>query len=100
LDPACGSGTFLFSAVRRLRASGLSGTALVAEAQSNIIWFRCTPSSRHCRPGQLCSGPSRGCHRCRPFNHSPSLDGGFACCARAVVRTTHRGGGTTRAQSG
>jgi len=32
LDPACGSGTFLFTAVRLLREAGLSGDALVQHA--------------------------------------------------------------------
>lgn len=43
LDPACGSGTFLFSAVRRLRSLGLEGTDLVREAQTNIIGFDVHP---------------------------------------------------------
>ncbi len=37
LDPACGSGTFLFTAIRRLIAGGLKGTALVDEAAKNIV---------------------------------------------------------------
>ena len=36
LDPACGSGTFLFCAVRRLRARGLKGAKLVREALESI----------------------------------------------------------------
>ncbi len=43
LDPACGSGTFLFSAVRRLRGLGLKGAELVAEAQANIMGFDVHP---------------------------------------------------------
>jgi hypothetical protein len=43
LDPACGSGTFLFTAVRRLRAHGLTGTELVEEAQANIMGFDVHP---------------------------------------------------------
>jgi SAM-dependent methyltransferase len=43
LDPACGSGTFVFSAVRRLRAAGLSGAELVREAQTNIVGFDVHP---------------------------------------------------------
>lgn len=37
LDPACGSGTFLFTAVRLLREQGLGGTTLVDEALQSII---------------------------------------------------------------
>ncbi|MCX8127096.1 MAG: N-6 DNA methylase, partial [Dehalococcoidia bacterium] len=37
LDPACGSGTFLFTAIRLLREQGLSGSALVDEALQNIV---------------------------------------------------------------
>jgi hypothetical protein len=37
LDPACGSGTFLFTAVRLLREQGLKGTTLVDEALQNIV---------------------------------------------------------------
>ena len=36
LDPACGSGTFLFTAVRLLREAGLSGEALVQHAFENL----------------------------------------------------------------
>ena len=36
LDPACGSGTFLFAAIRRLRAAGLTGKALVEAAVANL----------------------------------------------------------------
>ncbi len=36
LDPACGSGTFLFCAVRRLRAAGLKGNTLVKTALESI----------------------------------------------------------------
>jgi len=36
LDPACGSGTFLFCAIRRLRAHGLKGNKLVQEAVNSI----------------------------------------------------------------
>jgi len=37
LDPACGSGTFLFTAIRLLRKQGLKGAALVDEALENIV---------------------------------------------------------------
>jgi len=36
LDPACGSGTFLFTAIRLLRQQGLAGRDLVASALENI----------------------------------------------------------------
>lgn len=37
LDPACGSGGFLFAAVRALRSAGLKGNKLVANALENVI---------------------------------------------------------------
>jgi SAM-dependent methyltransferase len=37
LDPACGSGTFLFTAIRLLRDQGLNGAALVDEALANVV---------------------------------------------------------------
>jgi len=37
VDPACGSGTFLFTAIRLLREQGLKGPALVDEALQNIV---------------------------------------------------------------
>ena len=37
LDPACGSGTFLFTAVRLLREQGLTGATLVDETLQNIV---------------------------------------------------------------
>ena len=37
LDPACGSGTFLFSAVKRKRALGLKGQKLLEDVVSSII---------------------------------------------------------------
>ena len=37
LDPACGSGTFLFNAIRRLADKGLSGRDLVDFALNNIV---------------------------------------------------------------
>jgi len=37
LDPACGSGTFLFCAIRRLRATGLKGNELVKTALDSVI---------------------------------------------------------------
>jgi hypothetical protein len=43
LDPTCGSGTFLFSAIRRLRKFGLEGAELVREAQTNIMGFDVHP---------------------------------------------------------
>jgi hypothetical protein len=36
-DPACGSGTFLFTAIRLLREQGLEGAALVDETLQNIV---------------------------------------------------------------
>jgi methylase of polypeptide subunit release factors len=37
LDPACGSGTFLFTAIQLLREEGLAGEKLVDEALNNIV---------------------------------------------------------------
>jgi hypothetical protein len=37
LDPACGSGTFLFTAIRLLREQGLKGATLVGEALQDIV---------------------------------------------------------------
>lgn len=37
LDPACGSGTFLFCAIRRLRSQGLSGVKLIRTALTSIV---------------------------------------------------------------
>ena len=37
LDPACGSGTFLFNAIRRLAEKGLTGRELVDFALNNIV---------------------------------------------------------------
>jgi SAM-dependent methyltransferase len=37
LDPACGSGTFLFCAIRRLREQGLRGDKLVSHALDSVI---------------------------------------------------------------
>ncbi|MFO7995942.1 MAG: N-6 DNA methylase [Dehalococcoidia bacterium] len=37
LDPACGSGTFLFTAIQLLREQGLQGVSLVDEALQNIV---------------------------------------------------------------
>ncbi len=37
LDPACGSGTFLFIAIHLLREQGLSGTDLVEKAREDIV---------------------------------------------------------------
>lgn len=37
LDPACGSGTFLFTAIRLLREQGRQGAPLVDEALQNIV---------------------------------------------------------------
>ncbi len=37
LDPACGSGTFLFTSIRLLREQGLKGATLVDEALANIV---------------------------------------------------------------
>lgn len=43
LDPACGSGTFIFLAIRQLRQQGLSGEALVGEAEANLYGFDVHP---------------------------------------------------------
>lgn len=43
LDPSCGSGTFLFAAIRRLRAAGLSGEALVDTARRNVVGLELHP---------------------------------------------------------
>lgn len=37
LDPACGSGTFLFCAIRRMREQGLKGDKLVTHALESVI---------------------------------------------------------------
>ena len=37
LDPACGSGTFLFCAIRRMREQGLKGDKLVTHALKSVI---------------------------------------------------------------
>ena len=37
LDPACGSGTFLFTAIRLLREQGLKGADLVDKALQNVV---------------------------------------------------------------
>jgi len=37
LDPACGSGTFLFTAIQLMREQGANGTALVDKALENIV---------------------------------------------------------------
>jgi methylase of polypeptide subunit release factors len=37
LDPACGSGTFLFTAIQLLREQGVAGEKLVDEALNNIV---------------------------------------------------------------
>ncbi|MGA9392139.1 MAG: N-6 DNA methylase [Candidatus Sulfotelmatobacter sp.] len=37
LDPACGSGTFLFCAIRRLRAQGMKGNKLIRTALESIV---------------------------------------------------------------
>lgn len=37
LDPACGSGTFLFCAIRRLRAEGIKGNKLIKTALESVI---------------------------------------------------------------
>jgi type I restriction-modification system DNA methylase subunit len=37
LDPACGSGTFLFCAIRRLRAEGMKGNSLIKSALDSIM---------------------------------------------------------------
>jgi hypothetical protein len=42
-DPSCGSGTFLFTAIRILREAGLTGVALVSEAESHLTGFDVHP---------------------------------------------------------
>src|SRR5207302_1958483 len=37
LDPSCGSGSFLFAAVQRLRANGMGGADLVQYTVENIL---------------------------------------------------------------
>jgi hypothetical protein len=37
LDPACGSGTFLFTAIRRLKSQGLKGRGLIEAAFRNLV---------------------------------------------------------------
>ncbi|MCI0595533.1 MAG: N-6 DNA methylase, partial [candidate division Zixibacteria bacterium] len=37
LDPACGSGTFLLAAIRRLRSKGLKGNKLVKTVEQNVL---------------------------------------------------------------
>lgn len=43
LDPACGSGTFLFTAIRLLRKAGLKGKKLVDAAAENLNGFDVHP---------------------------------------------------------
>lgn len=43
LDPACGSGTFLFSAIRLLREQGIAGADLVRVAERNLAGFDVHP---------------------------------------------------------
>jgi N-6 DNA Methylase len=43
LDPSCGSGTFIFLAIRALREAGLEGHALVAEAEHGLLAFDVHP---------------------------------------------------------
>jgi hypothetical protein len=43
LDPACGSGTFLFTGIRMLSESGLKGSKLVDFVTSNIVGFDVHP---------------------------------------------------------
>jgi hypothetical protein len=43
LDPSCGSGTFLFAAIRRLRRYGLRGAELVRTARRNVIGLELHP---------------------------------------------------------
>jgi hypothetical protein len=43
LDPACGSGTFLFTAIRMLIDNGLKGSKLVDFVTSNIVGFDVHP---------------------------------------------------------
>jgi Eco57I restriction-modification methylase len=43
LDPACGSGTFLFSAIRRLRSKGMKGQELVKETLASVTGIDAHP---------------------------------------------------------
>jgi hypothetical protein len=55
LDPSCGSGTFLFTAINLLRKGGMNGAKLVEYVMNNIQEGRATvgrsPSSVVCRAG-------------------------------------------------
>lgn len=43
LDPACGSGTFLFAAIQRMRLDGLEGPDLVRRAEETLAGFEVHP---------------------------------------------------------
>jgi hypothetical protein len=43
LDPSCGSGTFLFAAIRRLRDLGFMGPELVRKARQQVLGFDIHP---------------------------------------------------------
>ena len=48
MDPSCGAGTFLFLAIRRLAAQGLTGWALVDFRAGRTSWaWMCTPGRDH-----------------------------------------------------
>src|SRR6185437_2496762 len=79
LDPACGSGTFLFTALRLLAERGTTGEALVDFALDNIMGIDVhplavtiarinymLPSCRTCAsPGNAGNGPSPSSWRIR-----------------------------------
>ena len=62
LDPACGSGTFLFHALRRLIAAGprggMAGRRIVEACADRCAAWTCIPS-RYPRPGHLAAGHGR-----------------------------------------
>ena len=56
LDPACGSGTFLFHAVRRMRRRGIAGTALVRWAAESLAGLDVNPARRGDGAGERDAG--------------------------------------------
>ena len=58
LDPACGSGTFLFCAVRRLRDNGIEGKGLVEHVMNSIIGLDVPSGSRTYGESEFTVGPS------------------------------------------
>ena len=59
LDPACGSGTFLFNAIRRLADNGLSGREVDRFRFEQYRRDGRTPASRYHRPDKLFAGAER-----------------------------------------